>query len=236
MSHFSTLVIVKSGDYNRSAYRGVIEGLLAPYNENLEVPEYYEPCSCRRWAVNSAAYEYADRVVATVEYIRELPDNSKEQNNFWQQRRETVQDRIAYDPRYGTDWANPECVDCNGTGQRATNYNPKSKWDWFCIADGRFSFPDGLHIKPIKELTTAVFSFDVWPDDDPWRFNAPIGTERRKWYPFAIVTPDGEWHEKGSMGWWAMVSDEKDDWQTIVDSIYEKYAEGYHGIICDLHI
>lgn len=20
--------------------------------------------------------------------------------------------------------------------------------------------------------------------------------------PFAIVTPDGEWHERGNMGWW----------------------------------
>jgi len=29
---------------------------------------------------------------------------------------------------------------------------------------------------------------------------------------FAVITPDGEWHEKGEMGWFGCVSNEEDEW------------------------
>jgi len=28
--------------------------------------------------------------------------------------------------------------------------------------------------------------------------------------PFAVVTPDGQWHEKGRMGWFGLVANEKE--------------------------
>ena len=40
---------------------------------------------------------------------------------------------------------------------------------------------------------------------------------------YAVVTPDGEWHEKGSMGWWGCSSetaDEAKDWE-------ERYRERF---------
>ncbi|WP_231115051.1 hypothetical protein [Neomoorella thermoacetica] len=30
---------------------------------------------------------------------------------------------------------------------------------------------------------------------------------------FAVITPDGTWHEKGNMGWWGIVTNEKDNWE-----------------------
>ena len=57
-------------------------------------------------------------------------------------------------------------------------------------------------------------------------------------FPFAIITPDGNWNEKGSMGWWGCVSDEKDkdDWKSIVRNIFIDFATEYKGVGCDLHI
>jgi hypothetical protein len=37
---------------------------------------------------------------------------------------------------------------------------------------------------------------------------------------FAVITPDGKWYEKGQMGWWAVVSNEEEDWN-------EKYKERF---------
>jgi hypothetical protein len=37
---------------------------------------------------------------------------------------------------------------------------------------------------------------------------------------FAVITPDGKWYEKGQMGWWAVVSNEEEDWD-------EKYKERF---------
>lgn len=39
---------------------------------------------------------------------------------------------------------------------------------------------------------------------------------------FAIVTPDGEWHEKGEMGWFGMTTDEKAD---------EAWAQEWHDLL-----
>jgi len=57
-----------------------------------------------------------------------------------------------------------------------------------------------------------------------------------KWTPFAFVTPDGIWHSKGVMGWWAMSWDEKVD--GVWDKEYKDAVENYTGkfTILDCHI
>lgn len=45
MSHFSTLVILPLGTKEEDI-DSTIENLLAPYDENMEVPEYERPCWC----------------------------------------------------------------------------------------------------------------------------------------------------------------------------------------------
>lgn len=61
--------------------------------------------------------------------------------------------------------------------------------------------------------------------------------EFKKLVPFALVTPDGEWIEKGKMGWWAMVSNKKkrDTWIEEVRSVFQRYPEAY-AINVDCHI
>jgi hypothetical protein len=122
----------------------------------------------------------------------------------------------------------PKCYDCKGTGTSFSTYNPDSKWDWWKIG-GRW---------------------DGWPNEDTrskdWpapRYNEHDNVHRIEdllnmdlpYVPFAIVTPDGAWHEKGKMGWFGMVSDEKDTWTEECMNILRKYAD-HLIVIVDCHI
>lgn len=55
--------------------------------------------------------------------------------------------------------------------------------------------------------------------------------------PFALLTPDGEWIERGSMGWWATVSGEKkrDVWAEEVRQVYSKFPDAIIALV-DCHI
>lgn len=55
--------------------------------------------------------------------------------------------------------------------------------------------------------------------------------------PFALVDPKGRWLEKGEMGWFACVSNEKKptDWKKQVKAMYEKYPK-HIAVAVDMHI
>jgi hypothetical protein len=57
---------------------------------------------------------------------------------------------------------------------------------------------------------------------------------------FAVLTPDGKWHERGKMGMFATVSDEKsdDDWQKAFHAAVDHYkGQGGHvAVVVDCHI
>lgn len=103
-------------------------------------------------------------------------------------------------------------------------YNPNAHWDWWRIGgrwdgvvatgehapsdDGGFNF-DGSH--ETLELNSAPVE----------RVLADL--EHR--LPFAIVTPSGDWHERGAMGWWGIVADEKpgDTWRDEARAVLRKF-------------
>lgn len=55
--------------------------------------------------------------------------------------------------------------------------------------------------------------------------------------PFAVVK-NGEWHERGNMGWWAIVTNEKkaDDWNAIVKKLLDETDDDELITIVDCHI
>lgn len=129
----------------------------------------------------------------------------------------------AKDPR---NWE--RCRICEGTGVRASSGLRNGKpWCNACTPDmERHGLPVGMCV-----------SWSYQPHEgDVARVGSLLEKEKPP-MPFAIVTPDGEWHEKGRMGCWAMVSDEKDkkDWHAEVLDLYKKY-EGHVAVLCDLHI
>lgn len=61
-------------------------------------------------------------------------------------------------------------------------------------------------------------------------------SEDRFGIPFALVTPDGEWHAQGRMGWFGCSSDElsDDDWLERVRSLVSANLDTL-AVACDLH-
>lgn len=104
------------------------------------------------------------------------------------------------------------CEDCAGTGTAQSTYNPLSKWDWWEIG-GRWS--------------GAINGSDV----------APVRTLPEGYSTFALVTPEGEWFQRGRMGWWAMVSDAKepDRWAAEFTEILSSHPEAL-VVQIDCHI
>lgn len=103
-------------------------------------------------------------------------------------------------------------------GEVYSTYNPKSKWDWYVLGGrwkGYFTLPDG------SKSDQALKKDIVFPIE-----------------PTFAVLHNGEWHERGKMGWWAMVTDEKDSelWKQEFQSIVESCDENTLFSLYDCHI
>jgi hypothetical protein len=52
---------------------------------------------------------------------------------------------------------------------------------------------------------------------------------------FAVLK-DGQWYERGKMGWWACVSDEKNNWEEEFNKLLESISEDTLLTVVDCHI
>lgn len=129
-----------------------------------------------------------------------------------------------YDPSNDPD--NIEtCFLCNGTGTRPDGVLQFGQ-QWADAMNG---------CNGCKGTGKAV----KWPSN--WKqFDGdikPLAQVSNDTIPFAILTPDGKWFEKGKMGWWGMVSDEKaeEDWAKTVANVRAEYG-GTIAVVVDCHI
>jgi len=260
MSHFFTIAIIPDDCADPKAE---VARLLAPFDENLQVKAYKEECGCMRDEHREAKQRMLEGVLCSIDTMRDQhatlqkalnlkdndwkedsnPDDVKLSKELWTARinlREQFE--AAINARVGDKRiADPECEDCKGTGQRKSKYNPKSKWDWYALG-GRWNgtirnayrgeekgFNFDEQFRQIGENVIRVSDYsDLLENPDT----------RDEVSSFAVVTPDGEWLEKGSMGWWGMVSSEseRDDWIDCLIATFDKYRTGYVAVGLDLHI
>jgi hypothetical protein len=116
-----------------------------------------------------------------------------------------------------------------------TTRNPNSKWDWWVVG-GRW---DGEIQGSRRSDGEGGFNFGDEhheADHNVVKVKGILAAGGDEWVPFAIVTPDGEWHERGSMGSFAMVSDKhsKHDWTTEARRIMAQFS-GHVAVGVDCH-
>jgi len=104
-----------------------------------------------------------------------------------------------------------ECEYCRGTGKRVSTYNPSPSGTGGSSVAGGWDDPGGLPgVRGQRvQLRRRPSPVEVHISSVPSLLKHPNSI------PFALVLPDGEWAEKGEMGWWGMVSNEKKrtDWE-----------------------
>lgn len=240
MSHFTVGVILPVG--GEETTKQYLDRILAPFDENMSVDPYPDKCYCIGRGSWTWASNKADALVG--EYKALQLQESKDVH------REVTHDYIQYHENYGK--ADPNCEDCHGSGVRMSTYNRNRKWDWWQIG-GRWNgrLPNNSNYMRCGEILTNRRSqrptldpdlmerayFRIEHEENLAQYEAVPEDLRDLWEPFSILTPDGQWHERGDMGWFAMVADKKDlhSWIKHVKAIYEQYAENTL-VLLDCHI
>jgi hypothetical protein len=206
MTHFTVGIIVAEGVPDVETY---IAEQMEPYYEHTEA----EPYVC--YSVEQAAGDIR-RDIQRLEQIlrRQDPDyNLDKCRDLLEKLRRTTPEE-----RYAEYIRSHETFD--DQGRPISTCNPDSKWDWYVIG-GRW---------------------DGWINDKQTSGESAIDntatteqTLARGKIPHAIITPDGEWHEHGRMGWWAVLLTENEDWDADARAILARYP-GHRLVIVDAHI
>ena len=142
-------------------------------------------------------------------------------------------------------------------------YNPDAKWDWYSVG-GRYSgklvnkageigdsfLKKDLDFDKMKERRREL-SIGWWEEahskDYDYGFRDMVYgisngmtleeyiEKHSKFSTFAVLK-DGKWAERGKLGWWAVVTDEKENWEDIFQNILESVGDDELITIVDCHI
>lgn len=257
MSHFAVVVVVPAKEATtQKKAEAIVAKLLKPYDENTQVPEYEQTCYCVGRKARKEAREHADKTVGTIDELRAsfnkanpmppgdnwgdtLTDKQHEaRNKAWDAHIKpyNVAEKTFFMKHKLRKASNPECEECHGSGKSKTTYNPKSQWDWYRIG-GRW---DGsIQAKPRESQNGFNFG-----EEHTYLENNSVPVldyvaNLKTFTGYALVTPDGVWHQKGSMGWWGMSSGDvsKKTWHAKVRKALKPYADAQHvAILIDCHI
>lgn len=111
-----------------------------------------------------------------------------------------------------------------------SHYNPDSRWDWYSIG-GRWS--GFLPLKDRDEEGNPIETNVAYFDEIDWEYLL-----KEKFTPFCYIDLDGDWHEKGEMGWFATVKDEspEEEWIKEFKEYVDSIDEDCLVTVVDFHI
>lgn len=209
MSHFVGLCF---GDY--------WESNLDAYDEGLEVEEYV--VYTKDEAIDIVKHNHAKNYESAIEYLRKS-DITESNKEYYQ----SIIDKglfISYEDAWKKvlDWG----YKLDENENLLSTYNPDSKWDWYVIG-GRWN--GFLHYKGVEPGFAETNEAYIHELDMDYLL---------KHVPFCFVTEDGEWREKGEMGWWGSVNNEQPEnsWkQQFVDYV-KSLDESCLVTVVDFHI
>lgn len=242
MSHFVTLVLVP-GDTEMRNIEPLVDSMLEPFSESLEVEPYETECFCiglqARKEVEAqvnAQYEI-ESLRKTFHSLSEKEQTDQKWNEMIVPREELRRQMLDAHPL--KDKPDPKCKNCKGSGIRISRCNPIATVDWWRIggrwngwiygpehekacSDGEGGFNFGAEHQTVANNCRKVSDI---PIDDPY------------YVPFAILTPENEWVASGDMGWWAIVSNAMSDkqWHETVKTVLAKYPD-HLAVAVDCHV
>ena len=213
MSHFVGLCF---GEY--------WESNLDAYDEGLEVEEYV--VHTKDEAIDIVKQNHAKAYESAVEYLSKS-DITEASKKYY----ESIVDKglfISYEDAWKKvlDWGYKLDDDEN----LLSTYNPNSKWDWYSIG-GRWS--GFLCTKEKDDEGNPIRVNQAQFKDIDWDYML-----ENRIIPFNYVTEDGEWCEKGEMGWWGITTNEmgKDAWSDNFKSYLKLVEDNCLVTVIDFHI
>lgn len=217
------------------------------FDEAKEIPEYDANCYCKGRIANRRSEEQLIIEIGTLDEARKKLSEIKIKKKLTDKQSQKQWTKDFYEPREKrlkeilskqSDRNEPDkkCNECKGTGIEKSTYNPRSKWDWFRVG-GRW---DGWLVNKQNESRDKEDGgFNFGEEHTEINNNSrQIKLLKKDHVPFALIDSDGEWFERGSMGWFGMVSEEKADkkWDQEIHKLLKKENQEDYVISLDAHI
>lgn len=214
MSHSTVLVLTKTADD--------LESALAPFDENTEVPRYIANTKAQLIATERQRHTLA---------AENLAEMLNDPQAYWPRGiqnpahlRWIVRDAPAAaalsDDELWEQVVKPKAYDLDDEGNQWSTYNPRSRWDWYAIG-GRWD----------RELVVKGGGQGNVNQARLGDLNLLLSL-----VPFAVLTPDGTWHEQGKMRWFGIVQDEDDAWEKKYRELIAQQDPDLVATLVDVHI
>ena len=215
------------------------------------------------WRANTQKYEASARNPEHIKFLETLPDLLKQTDEQFYQN--AIEDYGAdsidpdggvlsqYNPKSKWDWyitggrwigmliLKPGCK--GERGEPGLQCRASENYDSALVADVDFEKMRLLNLSDLQPYDSAMASGMFTDAYNRTRFPTEEEYIARatSFYTYAVITPNGEWHAPGEMGWWAVSSetpDEERDWQLNYHERFIKPAieKGWHITIVDCHI
>ena len=258
MSHYSVAVITDKDT--------TVEELLAPYDENISVEKrlLYTREDLIRNARSHLDRFYNARYIPYKNdpegFLKTECDGDKGSQlykytmSFMDRYNETDEQLLQRELEYYDEDMKDE------DGNVYTVRNPDSKWDWYAIG-GRFNgmLIDKKSGKIRNELPAKNIDFQKMWENAKYEMEPYEGALTDSWYKpeylkriypdeatyeriattfwtRAVVTPDGQWHEIGEMGWFGFSSEEPEETIRWVSNYYDQFIDPAIEYGCTIHI
>ena len=210
MSHFIGLVFVNTNESN-------LDMMLEPFDENTENEQYLEFTDC------------TEEVQNKFNTLPEKDERLDKDGKPWPY----ICDKEHY-PTFESLAEHWFGYEKNGEGFYGYTCNPDAKWDWYAIGNRWDGYLFGKDGKEYNELPFDEVDWEKMFKDNFKTYTDYNGEEKTYndyHIPFCIVTRDGDWHEKGEMGWFGISSNDKeqDVWADEVRSYVKSLAENAYG-------
>ena len=197
---------------------------LEQYAEDLEVEAYVD--QTKEEAINAVQRNQRKRYLEAVKALQ-TPDLNSQSMVFYQK-------IVDQGPAISKEDAWKEVLswgyELDEDDNLLSTYNPNAKWDWYCIG-GRWN--GFLVLKERKEDGSIIEVNDAYFNEIDWDY-------MKEWnrIPFCFVDEDGEWYEKGEMGWFAITTNEmaEDTWRTSFEDYINTVADDCLVTVVDFHI
>ena len=240
MSHFNVAVIHREDQS--------IDELLEPYDENTEVEQYID-------YTKQMAIEYARRNYAG--HSEALPADATDEQCWKYMAEDYEADRIdgdgnlytTYNPKSKWDWWT---IGGRWSGELITKsgeYTDECLVKELDVSLDQIGYKNALrfwdvHVdhKPINDDEKEDVCFIPYNDQyfiERYGDRETYAKCQATFCTRAVVTPDGEWHEAGQMGWFGCSSETGEEWRDWVDHYKERFIDPYLDMtitMIDCHI
>lgn len=232
MSHFACLVFTEHNPLD-DEYYSELEKALGPYDETMPVDPYIEEKAEDLFKPERLSAEYGIDADLSREEAKSLLER----------------DGYKFDEH----------------DNMLSTYNPNSKWDYWCVGgrwENYLKLIDGTRANVAKVSDLRMWQTEQEREDLKQTFERYTTTPGEGAYfqqyyleqygdadtyadslaphrTRCVITPDGVWHEVGSMWWWGFSSESREDiieWNKNYEKNFIEPYMDYYVTVVDCHI